>query len=136
MHDVVVVALHVVVAADVARADLVAVAAGHQRVADVAARGHRAVAGRGGGVRLDVLCDVAAVGVDLLVHRVVDVGVAVVDEVVRDVAGEVLDRLAVALAVPVAVSVVMSAVAPAVVVSAVGGGRADRPVEAAGRRCG
>src|ERR1700754_1372055 len=96
----VVVADHVAVAADVAVADLVVVAGDDRGVLDVVAGSHRAVAGRDRGVDVDVLVEVAAVGVDLLVHRVVGDRVAVVDVVVGDVAVDVLDRrLAVAVAV-------------------------------------
>src|SRR6185312_800400 len=99
--DVVALALHVAVTPDVVLADLVAVARGDRGVADVAARGHRAVAGRGGAGRADDLVDVAATGVDLLVHRVVDGGVAVVDVVVGDVLLDVAHRgVVVALARP------------------------------------
>src|ERR1700754_2611067 len=96
----VVVADHVAVAADVAVADLVVVAGDDRGVLDVVAGSHRAVAGRDRGVDVDVLVEVAAVGVDLLVFLVVDDRVAVVDVVVGDVAVDVLDRrLAVAVAV-------------------------------------
>jgi hypothetical protein len=76
---VVVVADDVAVAADVAVADRVLVTGHHGRALDVAARGDRAVAGGDHGVDVDVLVEVAAVGVDLLVDRVVGDGVAVVD---------------------------------------------------------
>src|SRR6201991_1378656 len=95
----VVVADHVAVAADVAVADLVVVAGDDRGVLDVVAGSHRAVAGRDRGVDVDVLVEVAAVGVDLLVHRVVGDRVAVVDVVVGDVRVQVADpRLVVRLA--------------------------------------
>ena len=99
--DVVALALHVAVAPDVVLADLVAVAGGDRGIADVAARGHRAVTGGGGAGCADVLVEVAAAGVDLLVHRVVDRRVAVVDVVVGDVLLDVAHRgVVVALAGP------------------------------------
>jgi hypothetical protein len=85
----------------VAVTDHVAVAGGESAVADVAAGGHRAVTRGNHRVVVDDLVEVATVGVDVLVHRVIDVGVVLFDGgvVVGDVVVQVVPRVVVAVVV-------------------------------------